>query len=85
MTNFQVIWQSRPWDRLHEIANCSANPAAVANAYDTINQSLGNDPHRNGMPLSEGLFRFDARPLRVFYSIDSPRRRVIIRHVIELP
>ena len=83
MNAYQVIWLTRQWKRLRLLH--AANPSAVDQAVSAIEQALGMDPHGSGTPLSEGLFKFDSPPLRVFYSIQSPRLRVIIHHVDEIP
>jgi hypothetical protein len=85
MNAYQVIWLPSEWARLHDLWDVAADPDAVDDARLRIEDTLGADPHRNGTPLSEGLWRFESHPLRVFFSIDSPRRRVLIRYVLELP
>ena len=81
MNPYQVIWYSAVWKKLQNLRDMAAQPAVIDAARTDIEQALGSDPHRYGIPLSEGLWKYELGPLRVFYSIESPRQRVLIRYV----
>jgi len=62
----------------------SSNKPAFNNARKQIKKSLGDDPHANGIALSEGLFRISCSPLLVCFAIDTPNMQVVISDVYEI-
>lgn len=85
MNPYQVIWEPAIWKRAKMLWRRTGNKLAFKRAKKEIEQALGTDPHGNGIPLSEGLFKFSFSPLLVCYSIDSPRMQVVISHIEEIP
>jgi hypothetical protein len=85
MNPYQVIYEPTAWNSLRTKWKRSKNKRALKQATKEIEQALGSDPHGNGIPLSEGLFKFSFSPLLVCYSIDSPKMQVVISHVYEIP
>jgi hypothetical protein len=61
------------------------NRKAVTTAQMTIDRQLASDPVGSGMPISEGLFAFEAPPLRVQFEVYAESQRVTIVSVRELP
>jgi hypothetical protein len=83
MTAYQVIWEPWAWKTLRLIWMASGNKDEVDRAHDLVELALGSDPHRLGMPLSEGLWRFISPPLIVCFSIDTPQLQVVVSDVYE--
>jgi hypothetical protein len=84
MSPYQVIWEPSAWKRARTMWETSTNKRAFNNARKQIKKSLGNDPHGNGIALSEGLWRISCPPLLVCYSIDTPNMQVVISDVYEI-
>ena len=54
---------------------------AVTRAQDSAERKLTNDPQRFGRHLGEGLYRLDAPPLVVYYTIHPTERVVKITEI----
>ena len=73
---FEVIWEDEAIDELtdawceHFVAN---QPFDVDTASRYIDRLLARSAERYGSPLSEGLYKLDVPPLRVFFSVDRGR------------
>jgi hypothetical protein len=53
----------------------------VTRAQDTAERKLANDPTHFGRHLGAGLYRLEASPLVIYYSVD-PTKRVV--RIIEI-
>ena len=58
---------------------------AVTRAQDSAERKLANDPAGFGRHLGEGLYRLDAPPLVIYYSIHPDERVVTISEIHLLP
>ncbi|HEY1860686.1 MAG TPA: hypothetical protein VGG61_10050 [Gemmataceae bacterium] len=83
--NFTVDWTEETLDSLTAIWLRTPNRQAVTAAQTTIDRRLAADPVGCGIPISEGLFAFEAPPLRVQFEVNAAERRVTIVSVRELP
>jgi len=77
--SFRVVWDDSADDALAAAVLAyfpSRQGVRVTRADQIINYLLGDDPERNGVFVSEGLYRVTVSPLRVQYEI-LPINRVV--------
>ena len=81
MTRYTVVWLRDAIDELGGIWVTSLDRNAVTAASAEIDRELASDPTVKGKPLSEGLWVYDAPPLRAVYSVSDPDRKVEVSRV----
>jgi hypothetical protein len=84
MAPYSDVWDPAAEDELTEIWRRSPDRSAVVRAADLIDRRLCQDPHRHGIPLSEGLWEITVPPLRAYYQIDDVKKEVNVQHVNEV-
>jgi hypothetical protein len=60
----------------------SADRRAITQASAVIDVELKNDPDGKSTVLPEGLYYFDAPPLRAFFTLSEPDRLVLITEYV---
>jgi hypothetical protein len=81
MKQFTVIWHRDVQEALAELWLSAAEPAAVTSAGDLIDHMLASDPLAGAQEVSEGLFRLDVPPLRVYFEVSEADRVVRVARV----
>ncbi len=82
---FTVVWLEDARDELAEIWLAADDRAAVSRAAHVIDRDLSSDPEQKGVLLSEGLWRFDTPPLRVYFSIRQLDGLVEVAQILQHP
>src|SRR5262245_42939321 len=85
MTRYTVVWLKSAQDKLAQFWLDASDQQGLADAADSIDSSLANDPTSKGTHLSEGLYSLDRPPLRVLYSVSEADRLVEVADVRLLP
>ena len=84
MTPYEVNWLD---DVLGEVVQCwldaadSEQKSRIRRATDDADRILASDPKRDADHLSEGLWRLEIAPLRLYFVIDEELRLVEVTGV----
>jgi len=81
MTAWTVDWLSEAEDDLADLWIHAPDRAALTAAQNQIDQLLRRDPLGLGTELGEGLRKITVEPLKAYYTVDVPRRRVTVSNV----
>ena len=81
MKPFTVQWEKLVLGALADIWIDAPDRQAVTQAEAAIERLLERDPLNAGEHLSEGLYRLDVHPLRVFFTVDTDKALVQVTGV----
>ena len=76
MNRFTVGWRDEALQELAKVWLDSTDRNAVTAATSAVDIELSQDPLEKGDELSEGLYRIDLLPLRVYYVVSTDDCRV---------
>lgn len=86
MSSFSIEPEPEAENQLAAIwASAGSRRSAVTRAQDSAERKLANNPAGFGRHLGEGLYRLDALPLVIYYTIHPAERTVRITEIHCLP
>lgn len=81
MSAWTVHWLSQAEDDLADLWLHASDRPAVTAAQDQLEQLLQRDPLGHGSELGEGLWKITVDPLKAYYTVEEPARRVTVTNV----
>lgn len=66
----RVMWERECFESIEAILDAGESAEQIVDSIQRIERGLAMAPATNSVHLSEGLYRFDARPLRAYFEID---------------
>jgi plasmid stabilization system protein ParE len=91
MTQYTVVWLRDARRELEELwveargKNDADRMALITRSAYRTDRELAHDPTTKATHLSEGLWRFDAAPLRIYFTVRSDDRVVEISNIVAGP
>lgn len=82
--SYTVNWEAPALSTLAAIWIRAANRRVVTAAQARIDRLLAADPLGNGIPVSEGLYAIEVRPLRALFEIIDSAKSVKVVSVGQL-
>ena len=82
MTQYTVVWLNDALNELAQIWLDAIDREAISSAAHLIDQQLSEEPKAKGAYLSESLWRFEALPLSVYFTVRDADRQVEISNVV---
>jgi len=76
MSKWTVVWEESAEIELGNIWFGAGKSPKVTEVSHQIDKVLKADPHRNGKPLTEGLFVIERPPLRAVFTVSDDDRMV---------
>jgi hypothetical protein len=81
MKSYTVAYLDGALEKLASIWENATDRSVIAQAADTADNILASSPLRHAVPLSEGLWRLDVDPLRIYFTLQEEDRLVQVGDV----